>query len=163
MALLSIIVAMDRNRLIGRNNELPWRLPADLQHFKKTTLGKPIIMGRKTWESLGRALPGRINIVITRKHDYRAAGAVVVHSLHEALSAAGDAEEAMIIGGADLYAQALPAADRLYLTRVDGEFEGDAWFPQLDEAQWRVEQKTHFEKDDKNEFSCEFIIMTRIR
>ncbi len=161
MPLLSIIVAMDRNRLIGSNNTLPWRLPADMQHFKRTTMGKPIIMGRKTWESLGRALPGRTNIVITRNQNYEADGASVVHSLPQALLVAGDVEEAMIIGGANLYEQTLPDADHLYLTQVDGEFEGDAWFTEIDASEWVVDKRERHEKDDKNKFSYEFVTLTR--
>jgi len=157
MPLLSIIAAMDRKRLIGRENQLPWHLPADLQHFKKITMGKPIIMGRKTWESLGRPLPGRTNIVITRNQGYKAEGATVVHSLDAALLAAGDAEEAMIIGGANLYKQALPDADRLYLTKVDGEFEGDAWFPELDMSMWDPVQTEAHGPDEKNRHAYQFM------
>jgi len=156
MPVLSLIVAMDRNRLIGCNNELPWNLPADLQHFKSTTMGKPSVMGRKTWESLGRPLPGRINIAITRDSNYQADGAVVVNSLDEALLAAGKAEEVMIIGGANLYAQALPHVDRLYLTRVEDEFEGDAWFPEYDEAQWSLSAVEEHGPDEKNPHTYRF-------
>jgi len=128
---LSLIVAMADNHVIGHNNRLPWHLPADLKHFRAITLGKPVLMGRKTWESIGRPLPGRTNIVITRNADYLAADCVVVHSLDEALRAAGSAAEVMVIGGAELYRQALPQADTLYLTLVRtlrdailaGEFE----------------------------------------
>ncbi|HEY5790823.1 MAG TPA: dihydrofolate reductase, partial [Gammaproteobacteria bacterium] len=126
---LALIAALDRNRLIGRDNALPWHLPADLQHFKRLTLGKPVLMGRRTWESLGRPLPGRHNIVLSRDPAFRAEGATVVGSLDAALEAAGDAAEAMVIGGAAFYATMLPRARRLYLTEVDGEFDGDAWFP----------------------------------
>jgi len=162
MPRLSIIAAMDRNRLIGNNNELPWHLPADLKHFRETTMGKPIIMGRKTWESLGRALPGRTNIVITRNTGYKAEGATVVHSLDDAIHAAGDVDEAMIIGGANLYAQALPKADRLYLTEVDGEFEGDAWFPAIDESRWRAESSESHLPDSKNSHPYRFVILEAV-
>ena len=155
MSRLSLIVAMDNNRLIGRDNQLPWRLPADLQHFKATTMGKPIVMGRKTWESLGRPLPGRTNIVITRNEDYLAEGAVVVHSLQAALAEA-DAEEVMVIGGANLYAQALPQVDRLYLTRVDGDFKGDAWFPEFSESEWLLSATEAHEPDEKNPHAYRF-------
>lgn len=159
MPALSIIVAMDRNRLIGKNNALPWHLPADLQHFKSTTMGKPVVMGRRTWESLGRPLPGRTNIVITRNRSYRAEGAHVVHSLDEAISMVSDHEEAMIIGGANLYAQVLPVADRLYITRVDGVFEGDAWFPELDESRWNTETVVQHDPDHKNRHGYEFVVL----
>ena len=160
MTKLSLIVAMDRNRLIGCDNQLPWRLPADLQHFKATTMGKPIVMGRKTWESLGRPLPGRTNIVITRNENYLAEGAVVVHSLQVALEKA-DAEEIMLIGGANLYAQALPQVDRLYLTRVDGSFEGDAWFPEISESEWLLSATEVHEPDEKNQHAYRFEIYNR--
>ena len=150
MPVLSLIAAMDNNRLIGCNNELPWRLPADLQHFKQVTMGKPIIMGRKTWESLGRPLPGRTNIAITRDSGYRAEGAIVVHSLESALDSVADAAEVMIIGGANLYAQAITLANRLYLTRIDEVFEGDAWFPEVDSADWELVASEHHEADESN-------------
>lgn len=137
MTVVSLIAAMDRKRLIGRDNALPWRLPEDLRHFKATTLGKPVIMGRKTWESLGRPLPGRRNIVVSRNAGYAAAGAELATSLPAALALAGDADEAFVIGGAELYRQALPLAQRLYLTEIDAEFAGDAWFPEFAAAEWR--------------------------
>ena len=161
MPVLSLIAAMDNNRLIGSNNELPWRLPADLQHFKQVTMGKPIIMGRKTWESLGRPLPGRTNITITRDHDYQAEGAVVVHSLEAALSSVANEEEVMIIGGANLYAQAIMSADRLYLTRIDDEFEGDAWFPEMDASEWQLAASENHLPDERNPHSYRFETWTR--
>ncbi|MBW7902314.1 MAG: dihydrofolate reductase [Rhodocyclaceae bacterium] len=137
MTVVSLIAAMDRRRLIGRDNALPWRLPEDLRHFKATTLGKPVIMGRKTWESLGRPLPERRNIVVSRNAGYAAAGAELAASLPAALARAGDVDEAFVIGGAELYRQALPLAQRLYLTEIDAEFAGDAWFPEFAAAEWR--------------------------
>ncbi|MFC5301537.1 type 3 dihydrofolate reductase [Azospira restricta] len=137
MTILSLIAAMDRERLIGRDNALPWHLPEDLRHFKTTTLGKPVIMGRKTWESLGRPLPGRRNIVVSRNAGYRADGGELATSLEAALALCADAEEAFVIGGAELYRQALPLAQRMYLTEVDGRHEGDAWFPDFPADQWR--------------------------
>jgi dihydrofolate reductase len=136
MSILSLIVAMDRRRLIGRDNALPWRLPEDLRHFKATTLGKPIIMGRKTWESLGRPLPGRRNILVSRNPAYAAEGAEVAASLPAALQLAQDEEEVFVIGGSELYRQALPLAHRLYLTEIDAAFEGDAWFPEFSADEW---------------------------
>jgi len=139
--LLVLIAAVARNGVIGIENRLPWRLPEDLRHFKATTLGHPVLMGRKTWESLGRPLPGRLNIVITRNPEYPAAGAVVVGSLQAALEAASAAapgeREVYLIGGAELYGQALAQADRLLLTEIDADFAGDAYFPDYDRKLWR--------------------------
>lgn len=150
MALLSLIVAMDENQLIGRDNDLPWRLPSDLAFFKATTMGKPIIMGRNTWESIGRPLPGRQNIVVTRQADYQAQGCTVVAGLKQAQIAAGAVEEVMLIGGAQLYQQALGIAHRLYVTRVHARLEGDAWFPEVDWAQWRKVYSQRVTPDARN-------------
>ena len=159
---ISIIVAMAENRVIGRDNQLPWHLPADLKHFKATTLGKPILMGRKTWESIGRPLPERTNIVITRDGNYTASGCVVVHSLDAALSAAEHHAEVMIIGGAELYRQVLPQADTLYLTLVHGEFEGDTRFPQWETDAWREVERIDHEADDRNPHAYSFITLERV-
>ncbi len=143
--MISLIAAMDRNRAIGKGNALPWHLPDDLKHFKHITLGKPVVMGRKTFESLGcRPLPGRRNIVVSR-NGFAAEGAEVFASLEEALAAAqAEAEEVMVIGGAQIYQQALPRADRVYLTRVETEVEGaDAWFPELDDSWQLCGQEAH--------------------
>lgn len=134
---LTLVVAYAQNRAIGRDNALPWRLPGDLAHFKRTTLGAPIVMGRKTWESLGRPLPGRRNIVITRNAGYRAEGAEVAPDLDTALRDAGDAPEIFVIGGAQVYGLALPRAQRIVATEVHAEVEGDAFFPALPAGQWR--------------------------
>ena len=134
---LALIVAYASNRVIGRDNGLPWKLPGDLAHFKRSTLGHPIIMGRKTWESLGRPLPGRANIVVTRQAGYEAPGAVVAASLQAALQACPPQAEPFVIGGAQLYALALPLADRVIATEVHAEVDGDAWFPELPSNQWR--------------------------
>ena len=160
---LSLIAAMDRNRLIGNGNDLPWRLPADLQHFKRVTLGKPVIMGRLTHESIGKPLPGRRNIVITRDTDYRAAGCEVVTSIAAALAAVGDCEEAMVIGGATLYDQMLPHADRLYLTFVEAELEGDAWFPEWHDTEWREVSRADHESDERNPYAYRFSVLERVR
>jgi len=136
---LTLIAAVARNGVIGQDNRLPWHLPADLKHFKTLTTGHAVIMGRNTWESLPekfRPLPGRQNIVVTRNEAYRAEGAVVVTSLPAALTAA-QSDEAFVIGGAELYAAALPLADRLQLTEIDADYEGDTWFPPRDPNQWR--------------------------
>jgi len=134
---LALVVAYSSNRAIGRDNALPWRLPGDLAHFKRTTLGHPIVMGRKTWESLGRPLPGRLNVVISRDPAYRAGGAVVAGSLDEALAACGGAPLACVIGGAQVYALALPRAQRVVATEIHARVEGDAFFPDLPASQWR--------------------------
>ena len=133
---LSLIVAYALNRVIGRDNTLPWKLPSDLAHFKRTTLGHPVIMGRKTWESLGRPLPGRQNIVISRNPQYEAAGAVCVNNLAQAIEVVQDAEQAFVIGGAQIYQEALPFAQSVIATEVMADVEGDAFFAPLDSAQW---------------------------
>ncbi|GAA4334326.1 dihydrofolate reductase [Pigmentiphaga soli] len=137
---LVLIVAYARNRVIGRANTLPWRLPGDLAHFKRSTLGHPIVMGRKTWESLGRPLPGRQNILVTRDPAYAAAGATVVHGLDEALAACAGAPRVFVIGGAQLYAAALGRADEILATEIDAEVEGDAFFPPLPPG-WREQSR----------------------
>ncbi len=142
---LSLIAALADNRVIGRDNQLPWHLPADLRHFKALTLGKPIIMGRKTWDSLGRPLPGRLNLVVSRQPGLQLEGAEVFASLEQAIGRARQwaelqgADELMLIGGAQLYAQALPQATRLYLTRVALSPAGDAWFPDYAEQDWQLQ------------------------
>jgi dihydrofolate reductase len=135
--MLSLIAALDRQRLIGAGGALPWRLPEDLRRFKALTLGKPVLMGRKTWDSLGRPLPGRRNLVITRQPGWQAAGADAAASLEAALTMCTDAPEIMVIGGAEIYRLALPLAQRLYLTEIDAVFTGDAWFPELERTRWR--------------------------
>ena len=141
---LSLIAALGENRVIGVDNSMPWHLPGDFKYFKATTLGKPIIMGRKTWDSLGRPLPGRLNIVVSRQADLQLEGAEVYPSLDAAVERAQQwaleqgADELMLIGGAQLYAQGLEQADRLYLTRVALSPEGDAWFPEFDTNQWKL-------------------------
>lgn len=161
--IISIITAMDQNRLIGKENGLPWRLPADLQFFKKVTMAKPVIMGRKTYESIGRPLPGRQNIIVTRDAAYTAESCAVVLSIDEAIAKSIGTNEVMVIGGANVYEQILPRADRLYLTRVAGEFIGDAWFPVIDFSQWRLIEKEDHQADDKNECDYSFEIYERIK
>lgn len=138
---LSIIAAMAKNRTIGIENRLPWRLPEDLQHFKRLTMGHHILMGRKTWESLPGQLPGRTPVVISRSPDFTAPGCIVAHSLDEAVAACQGDAEAFFIGGAELYRQALAYADRLYLTEIAAEFEGDAWFPEFDPKLWQETER----------------------
>lgn len=159
--LVSIIAAMDRNRLIGSNNQLPWHLPADLAHFKQVTMGKPIIMGRKTYESIGRPLPGRTNIVLTRSPDFHAEGVVTANTLQQALDYASVEDEVMIIGGSSIYELALPGADRLYLTYVESDCEGDAWFPEFDIERWRIVASEQHAADEKNSSDYRFVTYDR--
>ena len=164
---LSVMVAMAANRVIGHENRLPWHLPADLKHFKATTLGKPVLMGRKTWESIGRPLPGRTNIVITRKTDWNAAGVKVVHSLDDALTLAEDialidgATELMVIGGAEIYQAALPRAQRLYFTEVHAEVEGDAVLPPIDWSDWKEVSRERFTASETNPYDYSFAVFER--
>ena len=159
--MISIIVAASTNNAIGIRGELPWRLSSDLQHFKATTMGKPIVMGRKTWDSIGRPLPGRQNIVITRQAGYVAEGCDVVASLAEAAEAAGDENEIMVIGGSEIYSLALPLADRLYMTRVHAAVDGDAFFPEIDATEWRLIDEEHHEADERNEHPYSFRVFER--
>ena len=142
--ILSLIAAVAKNGVIGKDNQLLWHLPEDMKHFRETTRGKPVIMGRKTWESLPdkfRPLPGRLNIVVTRNPNYEAPGATRVHSLRDAIEQAGNAEEIFVIGGEQLYRESVPLANRLYLTELEQAFEGDAFFPALDRANWNEESR----------------------
>ncbi len=159
--MLSFIVAMDRNRLIGNNNQLPWHLPADLSHFKQITIGKPIVMGRKTWESIGRPLPGRLNIVLTRTPGLEIDGVEVVHSLQQAQSLLEPSAELMVIGGSTIYQMLLDKVERIYLTQVDAEFEGDCWFPEIDMGQWQETEVAEHPADEKNRYDCRFITLQR--
>lgn len=160
--IVSIIAAMDRNRLIGNKNQLPWHLPADFAHFKAITMGKPIIMGRKTFESIGKPLPGRINIVLSRNPEIQFDGVVCVSSFEDAINAVSDAEEVMVIGGSTLYEMLLPQVDRMYITYVDGEFTGDAWFPEFDEQQWIEKEVEVRQADEKNLYNCRFVTLEKI-
>lgn len=158
--MISLIAAMDNNRLIGKDNDLPWHLPADLQHFKAITMSKPILMGRKTYDSIGRPLPGRQNIVLTRG-DAEIEGVTVVNSIDEAIAAAADAEEVMVIGGSSIYELVLPKVQRMYLSFVDGEFDGDAWFPEFDESEWEIIEEITQAPDEKNAHACQFVTYQR--
>ncbi|MBU0499007.1 MAG: dihydrofolate reductase [Gammaproteobacteria bacterium] len=161
--LISLIAAMAENRVIGRDNRLPWHLPADLQHFKKLTLGKPIIMGRKTWESLPGLLPERKHIVLSRNRRYRAEGAALAQDLENAVEAAGKVAEICVVGGAAIYKLALPLADRIYLTLVHARVDGDAFFPALDEGQWRLSLREDHPANGKNPFPYSFLYYERLR
>ena len=161
MTSISIIVAMDENNLIGANNRLPWHLPNDLKHFKRNTVGKPILMGRRTFESIGRPLPERVNLVLSRDAGFVAAGCHTVRSLDEALAHAGDAAELMVIGGSQLYALALPRTQRIYLTRVHGRFTGDTWFPELNEGEWDIVEQSPQVADERNPYAHSFLVLER--
>ncbi len=157
---ISMIAAMANNRVIGQDNQMPWHLPADLQHFKKVTMAKPVIMGRKTFESIGRPLPGRQNIIITRNADYTAEGIEVVTSPEAALALVADVEEVMIIGGGNIYEQFLSQADRLYLTFIDLEVSGDTQFPDYEcVANWTVVEQEQHQPDNKNPYSYTFVTL----
>jgi len=155
--IISIIAAMDENNLIGNAGKLPWYLPADLAHFKAITLGKPIVMGRKTYDSIGKPLPERHNIIITRQKDLKIEGVTVVHSLEDAMRAAGEVEELMIIGGANLYKQALPLTNRLYITLVHTKATGDTYFPEWNPDEWEEASREDHKPDDKNKYPYSFI------
>ena len=159
---IAAVVAMAENRVIGSHNKLPWHLPADLQHFKKITMGKPIVMGRKTFESIGRPLPGRCNIVISRDTDFQAPGCVVVHSIDCALAAADYSDEVCVIGGALIYEHMLPRIQRIYMTMIHYEVEGDAHFPPLNMAEWAEQDRVEHHSDDLNGYDYSFIIYDRL-
>jgi dihydrofolate reductase len=159
--MLSIIVAVSENNVVGRDNQLPWRLSADLKRLKSITMGHHLIMGRKTWESLGRPLPGRTNVVITRDKNYIAEGGVVVHSLDEALRISANDEEAFIFGGGEIFRQALSHVDKIYLTKVHTTVKGDAFFPELKSSEWLEVSSENFKADEKNEFDYSFITYKR--
>lgn len=157
---LSAIVCMASNRVIGKENTLPWRLPADLQHFKSVTMSHPIIMGRKTYESVGRPLPGRRNIVVTRDTGYQADGCDVFHSLDDVFSAVQSEKEVFVIGGANIYETLMPRVDRLYLTMVHADVEGDAFFPEVESHFSEISRVDH-KANEKNEYDYSFITLER--
>jgi dihydrofolate reductase len=159
--MISLIAAMNRRRAIGKENALLWHLPRDMRWFRETTTGKPVIMGRSTFESIGRPLPRRTNVVLTRRVDFSASGCIVAATLDDALAAAGEVPEIMVIGGAQVYLQFLPRADRVYLTHVDNDLEGDAWFPELDPS-WRAVSATSMVSDDENRYGCTFAVYERV-
>lgn len=158
---ISLIAAMTTNRVIGRDNKIPWHLPADMKFFKKITMGKPIIMGRKTFDSLGRALPGRRNIVMSRNQNYEAEGCIVVGSLAEALDAAAGEGEIMIIGGEEVYRLFLNYANRIYLTLIEADFPGNNYFPMLDPNEWVEVSRQTFEPDESWPYRYHFTILER--
>ncbi|HYL70402.1 MAG TPA: type 3 dihydrofolate reductase [Candidatus Dormibacteraeota bacterium] len=159
--LISLIVAMAQNGVIGRGNALPWRLPEDLKRFREYTLGKPILMGRKTFESIGRPLPGRLNLVLTRDPHWHGEGVTAVHSVEEALQRTRDSEELVAIGGAEIYRLLLPLARRIYLTHVHADVAGDAFFPAFDPAQWDdVDYRVH-PADERHAYPVTFVTLER--
>lgn len=161
--MLSAIVAIAENNVIGKDNDLIWKLPRDMKHFKETTTGHYIIMGRKTFESNGRPLPNRTNVIITRDKEYTADGCVVVHSLEDALKEAKNDSEAFIIGGGVIYELAMPFVDRIYLTKIHHSFEGDTFFPELDMDEWNITQERFFEPDEKNKYPFTILTLDRIK
>ena len=158
---ISLIVAISENRVIGNRGQLPWHLPADLKRFKRLTMRHHIIMGRKTFESIGRQLPGRTSIVITRQHDYNAVGALVAHDLKQALDLAAGDKEVFIIGGAEVYRRALAKVDRVYLTFIHAEVAGDTYFTEFDDSQWtKIDDERH-PANENNEFEYSFRVYER--
>ncbi|GAB7054360.1 dihydrofolate reductase [Paenibacillus sp. YK5] len=164
---ISLIFAMDEARGIGIDNKLPWRLPADLAFFKKTTLGHTILMGRKTYDSIGKPLPGRRNVILTRDPEFKAEGCEIVHSAKEAVKPYGRggdkaSEELFVIGGAELFGLLLPHADRMYITEIAHRFEADTFFPEIDRTQWRVVSREKGIRDEKNPYDYEFVLYERV-
>ena len=161
--MLSLVVAASRNNVIGKDNALPWSLPADLKHFREITTGHAVVMGRKTFESIGRPLPNRRNIVITRQADYAPEGVEIVRSFTAALHAVPSDEEVFVIGGGEIFKIALPLADRVYLTRVEADVAGDVFFPELDPKEWREASHTEGVVDEKNPYPHTFILLEKKR
>jgi dihydrofolate reductase len=157
----SLVVAMAHNRVIGLDNALPWRLPEELAHFKRVTMGHPIIMGRRTYESIGKPLPGRMNIVVSRNPGFAAPGCTVVDSLESAYAAAGDVDEVSIIGGTSLFEAALPTADCIHLTEVEAEVEGDTWFPHFDRGEWREREIMRHPADERHAYAFRILQLER--
>lgn len=160
---ISFVVAYDRKRTIGKDNRLPWRLPDDMKHVREITIGKPLIMGRRTWDSIGRPLPGRTSIVMTRDRDFRCDGCLVARTADEALNLAGAAPEVIVFGGARVFEEFLPRADRIYLTEVDTEVDGDTYFPKVDPAEWREVERTRHPADDRHPYVFSFVTLDRVR
>lgn len=160
---ISIMVARSDNNVIGKDNDLVWHMPADLKYFKETTSGHYVVMGRKTYESVDKPLPGRLNIIVTRQSDYYREACIVVHSLEEALALGREngQQELFILGGAEIYRLGLEVADRIYLTEIHGEFEGDTFFPEIDQAIWKEVKRDDHEADEKNPHPYSFVILER--
>ena len=159
---IGLVVAMSEGRVIGAGGRLPWHLPADLRHFRTLTLGKPIVMGRRTFESIGRPLPGRTNIVVTRDPELRGAGVWVARDLEAALAVAQPLGEVMVIGGASIYAGVLPLCERIYLTEVHAKISGDTWFPDYDAGEWRERDRIDHPPDPANRYPYSFVVLERV-
>lgn len=159
--MLSIIVAVGENNVIGKDNDLIWKLPRDMRHFKETTTGHYIIMGRKTFESNGRPLPNRTNVIITRDKNYTAEGCVIVHSLEDAINEAKEDKEAFIIGGGEIYKKSMTLVDRIYLTQIYYNFEGDTFFPEINMEDWTEVDRRDFEPDEKNKYPFTILTLDR--
>lgn len=160
---IALVIAIARNGVIGRDNALPWRLPDEMAHFRRVTMGKPVVMGRYTWESLKKPLAGRTNIVVTHRPGYEAAGAIVVHSLEEAWRAAGPADEVCVIGGSAIYSETLPVADVIHLTEVEAEVAGDTYFPPFDRGEWNETEISRHPADDRNAYPFRILELRRRR
>jgi dihydrofolate reductase len=160
--LISFVVAMAQNRVIGRDNQLPWHLPADLAHFKRLTVGKPIVMGRKVYDSIGRPLPERHNVVLSRDLNLTIPGCTVVNAPEAALAAAGPVDEVAVIGGAQIYALFLPIVDIIHLTIVEADIPGDTYFPELPERDWKATEESFRAPDEKNLYPLRFITLERV-
>lgn len=161
--MISLIFAMDRNRVIGKNNCMPWRIPEDLAYFKKKTLGSTVVMGRKTFESIGKPLKGRKNIILTRNKEYTKDGCQTVTSIEKVMEEIGDGEETFIIGGAEIYSMFLPYAEKLYITYIDHEFEGDTYFPEIDCEEWKIVSRIPGERNEKNPYDYYFDVYVRVK
>ncbi|PLT29324.1 dihydrofolate reductase [Peribacillus deserti] len=162
--MISFLVAMDKNRVIGKDNGLPWHLPADLKYFKQVTMGHPIIMGRKTYESIGRPLPGRENIILTRNQEYKAEGCTIIHTIEELIELEENRKvECFVIGGAEIFNLSFSIADRIYITEIDEVFEGDTHFPEINMKEWELVSKEKGPKDDKNPYDYYFCVYDRVR
>lgn len=163
--IISLIAAVSRNGVIGNRGKIPWRLPDDMRRFREITSGHPVVMGRKTYESIGKPLPERENIIVTRQEKYEAPGCVVVHTLEKALDAAraNGTEEAFVIGGAELYREAVPLADKLYLTKINEDFKGDAFFPEINQEEWKKTAEEKGIEDEKNSHSHTFFIFEKLK
>ena len=161
--IVSLISAMGNGRVIGIENRLPWHLPADMKHFRMLTMGKPVLMGRKTFDSIGKPLPGRTNIVVSQDTDFQPEGVKVARSIAQALSTDKEAEEIMVIGGASFYAQLLPQAQRLYITQIHHDFSGDAFFPPWNPDEWREIEREDHDADDVNIYPYSFITLSRYK
>jgi dihydrofolate reductase len=157
----SLVVAVARNGVIGRDNQLPWRLPDDLAYFKRVTMGHPVVMGRRTWQSIGKPLPGRTNIVVTHDSTFVAPGCVVAHSLEEAWRTAEGADEVCVIGGTSLFAETLPIADLIHLTEVEADVEGDTYFPDFDRSQWRETEVARHAADARHAYPFRILRLER--